>query len=392
MRIYRVLLSLAGLLISLLVAEGALRLVEKIQLGDRAIENKLIKDPVLGLKLAPYAQGHDANGFRNDAVSPNVDIVTLGDSQTWGVNAERQDAWPQQLSRISGHSVYNMGLGGFGPVQYHVLASQAFSLSPRLIIVAVYLGNDVYDAYTMAYQHENYRNLRDTKAPSDLAEDTIGPRAGSLWNQEKQFHYNFGRGTVAGWSFWFREHLAVGRLLNRTGLWPGSADVDYEIDRRWALDQPNHGAVCEDAGIQTVFTTAYRLVGLDLNEPRIAEGLRITKNLLSDMQRQAEVNKVGLLVLLIPTKESAYAAVMSGKVGPDPTYDKLIEMEGRVRTQIEDECRTQNIDYLDALPYLSEALGRGERVYPSTTESHPNARGYFVIASAVNNTLGKLGL
>src|SRR5712691_4438681 len=128
-RIYRVLLSLAGLLISLLVAEGSLRLVEKIQLGDRAIENKLIKDPVLGLKLAPYAQGHDANGFRNDTVPQRVDIVTLGDSQTWGVNVERQDAWPQQLAKISGRSTYNMGLGGSGPVQYHVLTAQALVVS-----------------------------------------------------------------------------------------------------------------------------------------------------------------------------------------------------------------------------------------------------------------------
>ena len=80
--IYKVLLSLAGFLVSLLAAEGALRLVERIQLGDRAIENKLIKDPVLGLKLAPYTQGHDAKGFRNDTVSQYVEIVALGDSQT----------------------------------------------------------------------------------------------------------------------------------------------------------------------------------------------------------------------------------------------------------------------------------------------------------------------
>jgi hypothetical protein len=175
-------------------------------------------------------------------------------------------------------------------------------------------------------------------------------------------------------------------------LWPGSADVDHEIDRRWARSQPNNGAICEEAGIETVFTTAYRLEGLDLSEPRIAEGLRITKNLLGNMERQVEASKVRLLVLLIPTKESAYAGVMSGKTAPDPTYGRLIEMEGRVRTEIEEECRTQNIECLDALPYLSEALRRGERVYPSTTESHPNVRGYFVIASAVHNSLGKLGL
>jgi lysophospholipase L1-like esterase len=382
---------LVSLLLSLVFAEGALRLIEKAQLGDRAIEGKLINDPILGQKLAPYTQGHDAQGFRNASVPRQADIVTLGDSQTWGVNAKREDSWPHQLSRISGHSVYNMALGGFGPVQYNVLTSEALSLSPKLIIVGLYLGNDIYDAYSMVYQHENYRNLRDVNAPNDLTQDTVGPRAASSWNQEKEFHANFGRGTLSGSSFWLREHLAIGRLLNRTGLWPGSADVDFEIDRRWALTQPNHGIVCEDPAIKTVFTTAYRLEGLDLNEPRIAEGLKITKNLIGDMKRQADASKVRLLVLLIPTKESAYAGVMSGKKGSNPTYYKLIEMEGRVRKEIVDECRTQNIDCLDALDYLSEALARGESIYPASTESHPNPRGYSVIAAAVNNNLGKLG-
>src|SRR6267378_5616866 len=99
---YRVLLSIGGLLFSLVIAEGILRLLERSQLGDRAIEDKLIADPVLGKRLAPFTRGHDANGFRNDSVPQHADIVTLGDSQTWGVNAERQDAWPQQLSKLSG--------------------------------------------------------------------------------------------------------------------------------------------------------------------------------------------------------------------------------------------------------------------------------------------------
>jgi lysophospholipase L1-like esterase len=390
--IYRVLLSLAGLLISLLVAEGALRLLEKIQLGDRAIENKLIKDPVLGLRLAPYTQGHDANGFRNDTVPQNIDIVTLGDSQTWGVNVERQDAWPQQLSKISGRSVYNMGLGGFGPVQYRVLIPQALHLSPKIIAVGFYLGNDIYDAYRMAYQYEAHRGLRGSSAARDLSVDTVGLRANSFWDAEKQFHANFGRSSFSGWTFWLREHLALGRLLNRTGLWPGSQDIDYEIDKRWALAYPDRAAVCEEPGRETVFTTAYRLAGLDLDEPRNAEGLRIAEELLAQMQAEVNANQVKLIVLLLPTKETVYATARSGKIRLDPTYQRLVEMEGRVRSEIISTCQVNRIQCLDVLPYLSGALDRGERLYPTTTESHPNGRGYLVIASAVNENLGKLGL
>lgn len=390
-RIFKLLLILIGLLISLVIAEGVLRLVEKNQLGDRAIEEKLIKDPVLGLKLAPHALGHDGNGFRNDSVPQNVEIIALGDSQTWGVNVERQGAWPQQLSKISGRSVYNMGLGGFGPVQYRVLTPQALSLSPKIIVVGLYLGNDIYDAYKMAYHYDAHRALRSNSA-GDLSVDTVGDRANAFWNEEKEFHANFGRASFSGWSFWLREHLALGRLLNRTGLWPGSQDIDYEIDKRWAEAHPDHGAVCEDVGRETVLTTAYRLAGMDLDEPRNAQGLRITKDLLSQMQNEVSQKQARLIVLLLPTKESVYAKVRSAKMQLDPNYQKLVDMEGRIRSELISTCQAHRVECVDALPYLSGALEHGERIYPTTTESHPNERGYFVIASAVNENLSRLGL
>lgn len=391
-RIFKLLLSLAGLLISLLIAEGVLRVVEKIQLGDRAIENNLINDPVLGLKLAPYVQGHDANGFRNDSAPQNVEVVALGDSQTWGVNVKRKDAWPQQLSKLSGHSVYNMGLGGFGPVQYRMLAPQALGLSPKIIVVGLYLGNDIYDAYNMAYHYPAHRALRGKSEAPDLILDTVLEKTNALWNEEKQFHANFGSSGPSGWSFWLREHVALGRLLNRLGWWPGAADVDYEIDKRWAALHPDHGAVCEEPGIETVFTPAYRMAALDIDEPRIAEGLRITKELLAQMQLETDTKQVKLMVLLIPTKETVYATALGGRLDASPTYQRSVEMEGRVRAEIFSTCVVSHIQCVDLLPQLSAALARGERLYLTTTESHPNARGYLVIAATVNENLSRLGL
>jgi len=387
--IYRVLLSIGALLFGLLLAEGALRILEKSQLGDRRIEDSLVADPVLGHKLAPFTRGHDSNGFRNDSVPQHADVVTLGDSQTWGVNAERQDAWPQQLAKISGHSVYNMGLGGYGPVQYKFLIPQALRLSPKIIVVGLYLGNDIYDAYHMAYQYEAHRELRNPSA-GDLSANTVGAKADAFWNEEKKFHSTFGRDSISGWSFWLREHLALGRLLNRTHLWPGSQDIDYEIDKRWAGTHPESGAICDWPAQETVFTTAYRLAGLDLDEPRVAEGLRISTALLAQMKLDAEASHTKLLVLLLPTKETVYAHAQRGKLRLDPVYQKLVEMEARVRAKIILECQDKSILCVDVQPQLTAALDRGERLYPTTTESHPNARGYFVIASVAKENLGQL--
>ena len=108
------------------------------------------------------------------------------------------------------------------------------------------------------------------------------------------------------------------------------------------------------------------------------------------MQTDTEANHARLIVLLLPTKETVYASAQSGKLNLDPTYQKLVDMEGRVRSEIMATCQTKHVTCVDVLPYLTSALDRGERIYSTSTESHPNRRGYFVIAAAVNENLGKL--
>lgn len=383
---FRTLTLLIGLIIGLLAAEVGLRIVEKTRLGDRAAPS-MVSDPALGNKILPNSPGHDANGFRNASVPAQADLVALGDSQTWGVNVQTAEAWPQQLGKLSGRSVYNMGVGGYGPIQYWILTDKAIGLSPKVIVVGLYFGNDLYDAYALTYSNDRYAELRSTRAPDQLMTDTIGTRAQSFWDEEKNFHNNYGRSSPTGWSFWLREHSAIGRLLNRKGLWPGSTDVDYEIDKAWARAHPDHGAVCEDGDIRTVFTTAYRLTGLDLDDPRVSEGVRITEEVLWRAHQKADKSGVKLLVLLIPTKELVYADQMQREGKLTGTYAHLIEMENRARNDVASSCAEKRLACVDALPDLRSAIARGQRIYPSTTESHPNAAGYRVLATTVNEAL-----
>ncbi len=108
------------------------------------------------------------------------------------------------------------------------------------------------------------------------------------------------------------------------------------------------------------------------------------------MQSATEANHTRLIVILLPTKEAVYASARIGKLNLDPNYQKLLDMEGRIRLQIVATCEAKRIACVDALPYLTGALDRGERIYSTSTESHLNARGYFVIAAAVNENLGHL--
>ena len=390
MRIFQIIVLVVSLMVSLAGLEIGLRLLEKWRLGDSA-ELTFVPDSELGNRLAGNTAKSDSGGFRNDDVPSHAEIVAIGDSQTWGINADRHYAWPQQLEKLSGHSVYNMSLGGYGTLHYWVLAQRTQKFSPRIIVVGLYFGNDLYDTYRLAYTNPNYNELRSPNASADLETDTVGPRADLYWNHEKNFHNSFGRTSLAGMSYWTREHLAIGRLLNKVGLWPGATDVDYEIDRAWAIANPDYGAVYEQGNVSTVFTPAYRLEGLDLDEPRVSEGLRISKLLLGYIRKAAEANNSRMMVVMIPTKEAVYANALKDRMAVGTTFGRMLSMESRARSELMSACTEQHVECLDVLPFMSAAISRDEKIYSSTTESHPIATGYAIIAETVNQAISRLG-
>jgi lysophospholipase L1-like esterase len=390
--VLKLLLPLFGLLVGLVLAEVGLRLIEGVQSREQEAfsEKVLLEDPKLHRRIAPNAPGHDANGFRNDAVPANAEIVALGDSQTWGINGQRSEAWPQVLGKISKRTVYNMGVGGYGPLHYSALTEKALSLSPKVIVVGIYLGNDLYDAYSLAYSSDVYKDLREPGASADLLRDTIAPRANALWDEEKNFQHDFGRGEPRLGILWLSGHTAVGRLMARSGWWPGSSDVWFEASKAWAKAHPEHGAVYDAGGVRTVLTTAYRLTALDLDDPHIAEGLRLTGVALQRIKGQTDTANVKVLVVLIPTKESVFAGALENRQR-DPVYERLYSMESRTRAALIAQCKNANIEYVDALPPLVQAVRDGEQqVYPTSTESHPTPKGYQVIAFTVYDALKHL--
>jgi hypothetical protein len=350
-----------------------------------------IPDPRLGVRLAPNAGGHDANGFRNDTVPDRADIVAIGDSQTYGLNARRSQAWPQTLAGLSGCSTYNMALGAYGPVQYWALVEDALELSPEFIVVGLYFGNDLYGAYHVVYQSDTYSRFRDAEADPDLFNDDISSRSEAIWNERTEFAARW-EPPGPRWGAFFRGKSAILRFLYERGWWPGRNPADEDLEyKAWAQAFPEYGAVYENGNVRVVLTTGYRLLGLDLDDPRIAEGLRITKEMILRIHAEADAADVASLVLLIPTSELVYAdAMRMSQDGLDGTYGRLVQMETRARSEIVALCEEDGIEYVDALPALRAAVEQNERIYPSTGDGHPLALGYHLIASSVNEALSGL--
>ena len=89
----------------------------------------------------------DAEGFRNRAVREHFEIAALGDSFTDAMTMEAEASWPSQLEKRLGVSVQNYGTAGFGPQQERlVLQDFVAGHRPRIVVLAYFAGNDLFDA------------------------------------------------------------------------------------------------------------------------------------------------------------------------------------------------------------------------------------------------------
>lgn len=367
-------LLVASLVVAVLIAEGVLRLA--VDPAD-FLHAKLAKDPVLGHRIEPHTTGHDAFGFRNRTVPERARVVAIGDSNTYGVSATREGSWPQQLGVELGEPVYNMGLGGYGPLQYlHLARTTARSLQPDWIVVGLYFGNDLMDAHLVAHAREVWRNWRLADTPSSGAEapapvvEEPARRFGALRH-------------------WLARHSMVYGVLRVTVLQPmAAAEREAEVrqaspDSRWSWSDP-----APDAAVRTVFTPQTRLAAVDTNLPAVREGLDITKNVLLALKEEAERQRARLLVVTIPTKERAYCSYLraSGAALP-PTFARLCEAEPVAQAEISTFLGEHGIAVLDATPALESQIARHVPLYPPDADGHAQASGYGVIAQAVAGAL-----
>lgn len=398
-------LVLASTLAGLLLCELASLVIEGVdQRGKQARgeqtrnEMKYLVQPIpdarLELRLPPLAGGHDEKGFRNDRVPESASIVAIGDSQTWGINASRSEAWPQVLGRLSGRSVYNMGLGSYGTVHYWVLADEALKLAPKTIVIGLFLGNDLWDAYRMAYSLGLHPQFRQEGADAALLRDTVENRYHETVKESDAFRARLPKpGSASTWYDSLRAHSAFARVFYQRGLWPAEGRreyEDYERNALWSKEYPDKGLVYDRGDIRTVFATSQHLLGVDLDEPRIAAGLQVTKQVLLALQAKTSAAKVNLLLLLIPVKEAVYANVLKEAGASNATFDQVTAKAGRAQAELISFCDQHQIKYVDPLPELKAALARKEQIYPWTADSHFVPRGYALLANAVHQELAKL--
>jgi len=392
--------SITGVLV-VLILEATLQLAARVSDRVAAIVTpgiaRTLADARLGHRPNPAVPGHDTAGWRNAARPERAAVVALGDSQTYGDEVSREDAWPQRLGALGGLATYNMALGGYGPVQYWLLADEALALEPDVLLVGFYAGNDLGDAYGAVH----LRGL----APELGAEDpslratltSAESRDGDLttaWRATRAARKGALRSAVATWlgeplASHSRLYGLLRGLVTRLGDGGAKASgtpVHKEFDtyaKRVEGADPNLLLPYRDGAISTVLTPAARAAVLDLQDPRVAEGLRISLDALARIAVLCDGHS-RVAVVWIPTKELVYASrVRSSGVRFPETYARLVEAESAMWALTRRFLDARRIPWIDTLPSLRAALERDTPPYPTDWNGHPNATGNEQIARAV---------
>lgn len=93
-----------------------------------------------------YDVKYDRLGFRNDDLPEHADIVVVGDSFIEGTGVPSHALLTSVLGRLQQRSVVNLGESFYGPQQeLLVLKRYGLPFRPRIVIWAIYEGNDLQD-------------------------------------------------------------------------------------------------------------------------------------------------------------------------------------------------------------------------------------------------------
>ena len=302
---------------------------------DLRSDDFLLQDPYTNIRAKPlfsnpfrYEGPHDILGFRNRSVPNIADIITIGDSNTYGVNAALEENWPGQLARHLDEKsplLYNMSTGGWGAVQYLDMFAKALHFKPRVVIVAFYTGNDALESTLLAYNADQWRSLRPDR---DLSVSTI-PGGKDLWADTWEARF--------------------------------------------------------DDGVTTTFTPELRLAS-NRDVGYIRAGYAIMAAVAERIDSMAAESETPVIFTIIPTKEMVYTEKVAAQGIEAPQgYNDLITAEKRnITTLAAALAALPNAIYVDLVAPLQKAALKAVPLYLPLPNGHPLPAGYGEIARALS--------
>ncbi len=362
-----------GLLFS--VATLALLLVG-LEVSARAFDLRMftypevVADPVLGHAYVPNRGGHDDWGHRNRYVPEKADVVCIGDSQTFGTSIQREDNYSSELARFLKSEVYNMSVGGYGPLQYVELAKRSLALKPDVVTIGYYFGNDLADAHRFLGL-EHWATRRDPELSYPIPNDVNFGDKRSL---------NFGMAIADGLML---HSLVLRRIGNHMKL---AAKLNPRLH---GIVGSNKGGTAYESGeISTRLEPGPRIGCMDLSLDHLKDGLKVTERCFAELRTIFTEADVEPFVLLIHNKEFYYHELMRRREEAIPKpIARLAELEVELTKVIVDLATSSGMTVVDPSDELIDALGDGLAIFPPDVDGHLNRTGSEIAGRALGRAI-----
>lgn len=352
----------------------------------------VISDPQLSHRLSSHHPDHDKWGYRNKQVPERVDVLAIGDSFTYGYNATPENSWPRQLESLAGITVYNAGVGGYGPCEYAAILDELLVLEPKTVIVGLTIDNDVIDSYKAVYTEERFSHLK-SKDQTTLDEITRADAHATLRQLTEQAEgFELSKREVSTIRLWLSRYSRLYALMrelhsvltNRREIFDPERDrTTFEAAARY----PRVVVYDSDPRFRTVFFNPglYRLA-LNLEDPRIREGKRITEVAVLAISSRLKQQGIRMVVAVFPSKVAVYSSLIQAS-----DVDKKTKQDLRHLNMLEDHITAKLLEFLEdnaievvrTTTSIRSYFRRGLRPYSPSEDDHPNAYGYRAIAEAI---------
>jgi hypothetical protein len=273
-------------------------------------------------------------GFRTGPLEWPMDVVAVGDSFTfcW---TDFDDCWVERLHLDYGWHVTNLGVPGTGSMAHHnLLEPYARPLEPA-VIVWQWFGNDYKDDYDFALMRGEDAPASESAPPPAPPVDDYG---------------------------WLAEYSTVYRYLRD---WLDEAAPATEGKDLLPVIQGRQIAV-SDAQFSH-----------DLDNEAVRFGFGETLRAFESGQAFADDIGAALVILLIPTKEEAFADYLAAYLEAD-----YLDMLARGRAELLRACEEHDWRCIDMTDTLRAAIADGETVY-NAFDFHLDAAGNQLVADTL---------
>jgi hypothetical protein len=330
---------------------------------------------ILGYTMDVNMDEIDEHGFRNNILS-SIDVVALGDSHTYGFNVSSDNSWPKLLGKKLKKNVYNFGIGGYGILQYQYqyLLNKSIALNPEVILLGLYLPNDLNGICEMVSSNQYWASrAKELYIDSSVCPETLKTQDTSREVTKK-------------------KEISIRKWLNENFATISMASEYYSrftVLKRIENGGIKNGLVINDSIIKKVIgfkrITAHK-ESMDMNRPYIQMAYEVLKKFLLEGKENTELNNIRFGVLLIPSQERVYYKyLMQIDYGVPNEYKELVDNEDELKENISLYLENIGISYIDVLPDMENALLKHGNIYPVRDNDHPIEIGYQIYAENAFN-------